>query len=92
MTIDVSKDVENAIHAAVQNGRFASADEMVNQLVRDYARRNPVPPIEPSHANSGEDTPDPLLGLMRDDAELMDQIVADAYRHRREDKWREFDL
>ncbi len=88
MTIHVSKDVENAIDAAVQSGRFASADEMVNQLVRDYARRHPVPP----QANDSEEMPDPLLGLMRDDAELMDEIVADAYRHRREDKWREIDL
>ncbi len=28
---------------------------------------------------------------MRDDAELMDEIVADAYRHRQEDTWREID-
>ena len=93
MTIHVSKDVEHAIDAAVRGGQFASADEMVNELVRDYARRHPVRPSNPPlDANDGEDTPDPLLGLMRDDAELMDEIVADAYRHRREDKWREFDL
>lgn len=30
----------------------------------------------------------PLLGLMRDDADLMDEITADAYRRRREDKGR----
>jgi hypothetical protein len=35
---------------------------------------------------------DPILGLMRDDVELMDEIVADAYRHRREETWREFDV
>jgi hypothetical protein len=29
---------------------------------------------------------------MRDDAELMDEIVADAYRHRGEETWRELDL
>jgi hypothetical protein len=29
---------------------------------------------------------------MRDDVELMDEIVADAYRHRQEDTWREVDL
>ena len=29
---------------------------------------------------------------MREDAELMDEIVADAYRHRREETWRELDL
>jgi len=93
MTIHVSKDVEHAIDAAVRSGQFASADEMVNELVRDYIRSHPVPPSsQPAHVNDGEDTPDPLFGLMRDEAELMDEIVADAYRHRQEDKWREFDL
>jgi hypothetical protein len=31
-------------------------------------------------------------GLMHDDAELMDEIVADAYRQRRGETWRELDL
>jgi hypothetical protein len=38
---------------------------------------------------------DPLLGsigAMREDAELMDEIVADAYRQRQEENWREIDL
>jgi hypothetical protein len=35
---------------------------------------------------------DPLLGLWRDYADEMDEIVADAYRRRREEKWREIDL
>jgi hypothetical protein len=35
---------------------------------------------------------DPLLGLWRDYADEMDEIVADAYRRRREEPWREFDL
>jgi hypothetical protein len=35
---------------------------------------------------------DPLLGRWRDYADEMDEIVADAYRKRREGKWREFDL
>jgi Arc/MetJ-type ribon-helix-helix transcriptional regulator len=39
MTIHVSKDVENAINAAVQSGRFASADEMITKLVREDAQR-----------------------------------------------------
>jgi Arc/MetJ-type ribon-helix-helix transcriptional regulator len=93
MTIYVSKDVEHAIDAAVRSGQFASADEMVNELVRDYIRSHPMrPSSQPAHANYSEDTPDPLFGLMHDDAELMDEIVADAYCHRQADKWREFDL
>jgi Arc/MetJ-type ribon-helix-helix transcriptional regulator len=39
MTINVSRDVENTINAAVQSGQFASADEMIDRLVREYARR-----------------------------------------------------
>jgi Arc/MetJ-type ribon-helix-helix transcriptional regulator len=93
MTIHLPEDVERSIEAVVQSGQFASADEMIAKLVRDYACRHPVQPVlQPTDVKDGEDTPDPFLGLMRDDADLMDEIVADAYRHRREDKWREFDL
>jgi Arc/MetJ-type ribon-helix-helix transcriptional regulator len=35
---------------------------------------------------------DPLLGCMRSDAGLMDEIVADAYRQRREEPWRNVEL
>ena len=67
MTIHVSRDVENAINAAVQSGEFASADEMVDKLVREYARRHPVRLSSQSpRAKDGEDTPDPFLGLMRE--------------------------
>jgi len=77
MTIHVSKDAENAISAAVQSGQFASADEMVDRLVREYAQRHP----QPSAA-------DPLLGSMSDHAELMDQIVEEAMRNREQQPWR----
>ena len=39
MTINVSKDVENRINAAVRSGQFASPDEMIDKLVREYAER-----------------------------------------------------
>jgi hypothetical protein len=39
MMIDVSKDVEHAINAAVQSGQFASAGEMIDTLVHEYQRR-----------------------------------------------------
>src|SRR4051812_24712045 len=39
MTIHVSKDVENTINAAVRSGQFASANEMVDKLVRQYDQR-----------------------------------------------------
>jgi hypothetical protein len=43
-------------------------------------------------AAGGDPDADPLLGLWQDYADEMDEIVADAYRKRREEKWREFDL
>jgi Arc/MetJ-type ribon-helix-helix transcriptional regulator len=39
MTIHVSKDVENTINAAVRNGQFSSASEMIDKLVREYDQR-----------------------------------------------------
>lgn len=47
---------------------------------------------QPSSAAQAESKPDRVLGCMREDAELMDEIVADAYRHRREETWREIEL
>lgn len=89
MTIHVSKDVERAINAAVQNGRFASPDEMIDRLVREYAHRHPVPP---SPVSSGAMPNLGSIGALRDSAEELDEIVAEAYRQRREEQWRELDL
>jgi hypothetical protein len=62
--------------------------------VREYAERTrqQAAATQPSTSNVSDPAADPILGLMRDDAELMDEIVADAYRHRREETWRELDL
>jgi hypothetical protein len=38
--------------------------------------------------NASRPTADPLLGSMKDHAELMDQIVEDAMRHREQQPWR----
>jgi hypothetical protein len=46
----------------------------------------------PSPPTRSQTRPDPVLGCMRADAELMDEIVTDAYRHRREETWRDIDL
>ena len=51
--------------------------------------------VFPEAATDAEDRPgavaaitDPLLGSMSDHAELMDQIVEDAMRHREQQPWR----
>ncbi|MHB1556278.1 MAG: ribbon-helix-helix domain-containing protein [Isosphaeraceae bacterium] len=88
MTIQLPPYIESSLQAAVDSGRFASMDEAMTEAARLLLReltRKPPP-------DAGEDTPDPILGLMRDDADLMDEIVADAYRRRREEKWRDVDL
>ena len=89
MTIHLPNELETSIQAAVRSGRFASVDDAMAEaarlLLREVNRSQPP-------ASASDDTPDPILGLMRDDAELMDEIVADAYRRRREEKWRDIDL
>ncbi len=91
MTVILPPEVEKFLLAAVRSGRFASVDEAMAEaarlLIRELSRK-PVPQL----ANAGDESPDPLLGLMGDDVELMDEIVADAYRQRRQDTWRDVDL
>ncbi len=60
--------------------------EQMQQLRRELDRK-----LGARRAASRPDA-DPILGLMRDNAELMDEVVSDAYRHRREETWRELDL
>jgi Arc/MetJ-type ribon-helix-helix transcriptional regulator len=85
-------ELERSIEAAVRSGRFASVDDAMAEaarlLLRELARGQQAHPA----AGTSDAAPDPILGLMRDDADLMDQIVADAYRQRREETWRELDL
>jgi Arc/MetJ-type ribon-helix-helix transcriptional regulator len=89
MTIHLPQDLENSIQAAVQGGRFASVDDAMAEaarlLLRELSRKQPQ---AASLANAGEDTPDPILGLMSDHADLMDEIVEDAMRHREQQPWR----
>ena len=54
MTINVSKDVEITINAAVQSGRYASADEMIAKLVREEAQRAHQPASPSSEVLAGQ--------------------------------------
>lgn len=80
MTIHLSKDAENAINAAVQSGRFASAAAMIDRLVLEDAQRHP--PVAASSSSQG------LIGALRDDAELLDQAVEHVMKVREERPWR----
>jgi Arc/MetJ-type ribon-helix-helix transcriptional regulator len=92
MTIHLPNDVERSIEAFVQSGRFASIDDAMVEAARLLLRELNQKPQGTLSGNKTDPGPDPILGLMRDDAELMDEIVADAYQKRREEKWRELDL
>ncbi len=85
MTIHLPNDLESSLRAEVSSGHFPTLDDAMAEAVRLLlSRHRPQPTTDPG--------PDLLLGSMRDYADDMDQIVADAYRNRREDKWRELDL
>jgi Arc/MetJ-type ribon-helix-helix transcriptional regulator len=87
MTIHLPDDVESSIQAAVRRGRFTSIDEAMAEaarlLLREIGEQTPE-----SRAMNAENSPDPLLGSMADAADELDQIVADAYKRRREEPWR----
>jgi Arc/MetJ-type ribon-helix-helix transcriptional regulator len=84
MTIHLPKELQSSIEAAVNGGHFSSVDEAMAEaarlLLRDLEHR--------SHPAVTPDDRDPVIGSMRDAADLMDEIVADAYRKRRDDRGR----
>jgi Arc/MetJ-type ribon-helix-helix transcriptional regulator len=89
MTIHLPNDLESSVQAAVRSGFFASVDDAMTKAVRlllnEIGQKRPTPP-------SSDNDVDPVLGCMKDDAELMDEIVADTYRRRGEETWRDLDL
>jgi putative addiction module CopG family antidote len=86
MTIHLPAELERFVHDQVLAGRYRSEDDVIREALEQLRLRTA------SATASRTSVPDPVLGSMRDDAELMDEIVADAYRHRREETWREIEL
>ena len=85
MTIRLPDHLERYVRDQIEAGRFRSEDDVIRDAL-ERQRHALQPP------DAGRASPDPILGCMRDDVELMDEIVADAYRHRREETLREVDL
>jgi Arc/MetJ-type ribon-helix-helix transcriptional regulator len=83
MTIHLPPDLESSIQAAVQSGHFASVDDAMTEAARLLLRE-----IKQGRPEPKPTATDPLLGVWRDAAEEIDEIVADALRHRREEPWR----
>jgi Arc/MetJ-type ribon-helix-helix transcriptional regulator len=89
MTIHLPPNIESSIQAAVQSGQFASLDEAMTEAATLLVQRLEQKQAQVKRpAASTTDLPDPLLGLMADHAELMDEIVEDAMRHREQQPWR----
>jgi Arc/MetJ-type ribon-helix-helix transcriptional regulator len=87
MTIHLPKDVESFITAEVLRGHFPTVDDAVAEMVREYFLRRQHQ-AEVTAAAVVQPAADPLLGSMSDHAELMDEIVEDAMRHREHQPWR----
>jgi Arc/MetJ-type ribon-helix-helix transcriptional regulator len=90
MTINLPDDLELFIRAEVRSGHFASEDDAMAEAVRLLRRQlsqaaTPAPAASP---RAGATTPDPVLGTMRDAADEMDEIVAEAMRLREQQPWR----
>ncbi len=99
MTIHLPHDLESSIAAAVHSGQFASVDDAMAEaarlLLREIKRRAEKPKPTATGAS-----PDPLpgnwqdaagvgsIGAMRDAADELDEIVADAMKRRKEEPWR----
>ena len=87
MTIRLPKDLESRIEAAVESGQFASIDDAMAEaarlLLREVERTGlALPPGGDNNVAPGS------IGAMRDAADELDEIVADAYK-RRNEPWRE---
>ncbi len=77
MIIHLSKELERFVHDAVQAGRYATEDDVLNDAVERLRRQTPLP--TPGMGS---------IGAMRDDADLLDQAVEHAMKVREERPWR----
>jgi Arc/MetJ-type ribon-helix-helix transcriptional regulator len=88
MTINLPDDLERFIRAEVHRGHFASEDDALAEAVRVLRRQLSQAASTTPAAAVAATTPDPLLGAMRNAADEMDEIVAEAMRHREQQPWR----
>src|SRR5438445_11276108 len=85
MTINLPGDLERFIQAEVRNGHFASEEDAIATAIRLLRQQVGQPaPSSPTAAPA----PDPVLGAMRDAADEMDEIVAEAMKCREQQPWR----
>jgi Arc/MetJ-type ribon-helix-helix transcriptional regulator len=87
MTIHLPTELESSLRTEVLNGHFATEDDAVAEIVREYFRRKGAGQASTSgvpEANGGLGS----IGSMRDDADLLDQAVEYAMQVRETRPWR----
>ena len=83
MTINLPNELETSLRAEVLSGHFASEDDAVAAIVREYfTRKASRPAATVANGDLGS------IGAMREDAELLDQAVEHAMRMRESRPWR----
>lgn len=86
MTIHLPDELQSRLRAEVLKGRFASEDEAVVSIVRDYLHHKPeaLATLGDPAANDGLGS----IGALREDAELLDAAVEIAMQARESRPWR----
>ncbi len=69
MPINLPKDLESDVRAAVLSGHFASEDDLVAAAVRALLRQQPREQLAAKASGMGS------IGAMHDDAELLELIT-----------------
>lgn len=80
MEVHLPEDLQRYLHDEVRAGRFPSEDQVVSTALRQFQKSQEAAAVPPAL--------DPWLGSMREDADLLDDIVEDAMRIREERPWR----
>ena len=80
MELHLPEDLQRFLQDQVRSGRFPSEEQVVREALRQFQKVQGPAAIQP--------TPDPWLGSMREDAELLDEIVEEAMKIREERPWR----
>jgi Arc/MetJ-type ribon-helix-helix transcriptional regulator len=80
MEIHLPEDLQRFLQDQVRAGHFASEEQVVREALRQLQKVQGPGTAQP--------TPDPWLGSMREDAEMLDEIVEEAMKMREERPWR----
>jgi Arc/MetJ-type ribon-helix-helix transcriptional regulator len=82
MNVHLSEESRRFVADQVASGRYPSEDAVLEDALVRMRQQEPQP------SAPGVPAKDPILGMFRDDPELIDQIVAEAMRIREERPWR----